>query len=146
MYIPQINLRYDVPITPHATSLTTELYAIYMAVKYIITENILNAVILTDSQESINRIKFRNTLKHSDSSIPHLITSLINNTNRNLNITLIWIPGHFNIEGNVIADSVAKTSSILPFSLKRVTSLGDFFNQFKKDMKTYSEQQSPRDI
>ncbi|XP_043467569.1 uncharacterized protein LOC122501872 [Leptopilina heterotoma] len=131
-YISQLNIRYGVPVVESSSPLTTELYAIYISVKYIITENITQAVIITDSLDSINLINKRHYLAHSDSVIPHRIADLITQTQNDTRIDFIWIPAHSSSKGNNIADRIAKDASALPFIQKKIASLNDLFSKFKQ--------------
>ena len=82
---------------------SAELYGIKYALEYLKKENIQKAVICTDSKAATLAL---NSTQHSD----HPILNDIKNIYENMNIELIilWIPGHCGITGNENADQAAK--------------------------------------
>lgn len=110
------------------------LYAIYAAIKYAISANMHQLVILSDSLVAINQISNRSILNIKDSEIPYKIAELILNSPFVLNIHLIWIPSHTNIQNNRIVDGVARFSASLAVPLKRIASIGDDFSWGKKSV------------
>lgn len=85
---------------------STELIAIFIAIKMAIAMNKKNIVILTDSQSScislLNSIKKIQKKKYYENKIIKMA-----NENKDKKITIQWIPAHVGIEGNEQADKLA---------------------------------------
>lgn len=96
-------LNYDISIK------TTELIAIYLAIKLAISMDKQNIVIFTDSKSSCvslrNSILQKKNYKYYEQKIIELA-----NANKNRTIKIQWIPAHIGLPGNEIADKLAKES------------------------------------
>ena len=91
-----------------ATVFTTELYAIYSAIKYV-TNKPGSYVIFTDSLSAIHALQ-------SLHSPTHYLTTWIRSALSTLtlvNIIVEWVPGHTGIPGNELADTLARSSLAL---------------------------------
>ncbi|XP_035912511.1 uncharacterized protein LOC118512332 isoform X1 [Anopheles stephensi] len=82
---------------------TTELYAIKKALEYAVLQRIRKPTIYTDSKSACILIKQATEYQYTDD----IISRIINNCEY-LEATIQWIPSHVNIEGNEIADELAK--------------------------------------
>ena len=106
---------------------SAELYAIILAIKYVINKNIISAMICTDSKSAIQKLS-----NHHDTSNPLIfqIVTLIQESQKD--ITLLWIPGHHNIPGNEKADKEAKQALDDPPPRNIACTFGDFQNIFNQ--------------
>lgn len=85
---------------------TAELFAIQQAIKLVICHQICNAIILSDSKSALQSISTKSTSHDSAFLIETRMLAI--NGMQNFNLQFIWIPGHKNIEGNEVADRLAK--------------------------------------
>lgn len=85
-----------------ASICTAELFAIQKCVEHIKENNIINALICSDSMSSIQMIS---VLYAKHPIVTHIQDLLYNNTN---NITFFWVPSHSGIIGNENVDKHAK--------------------------------------
>lgn len=105
---------------------TSELYAIYKAIKYIQQNKAVNnCIILTDSLSAINSLQNL----YPDNYLCQKIGDLLNKTNKK--IIFIWIPSHKGIKRNEIVDKLAKESLEEPHDI-------DFEYNYK-DLQTKSK-------
>ena len=109
-------LRYEIlcRIPSSLSIMSAELFAIKLALEFIKTNKIKEAVIFTDSLSSI--MKLRNSRTLNDAKLIEILT-LLHVLHQRGNIYLQWIPSHCGILGNEIADSAAKRS----LSLSHIT-------------------------
>ena len=91
----------------HSSILTCELYAIYIATKYIQNiHSIQKYLILTDSLSAVETLKSPHLSKHHLTlKIAEIITAYPQKR-----IDIQWIPSHMDIPGNDLADKIAKES------------------------------------
>ena len=71
-----------------------------------------NVHILSDSQAALKALN--SPVIRSNLVLNCL--QVLKNLSSKCNLTLIWVPGHQGIEGNEIADGLAKTGAELPFT------------------------------
>lgn len=92
----------------YTSSYSAEIIALYKCLEHIIKNGIASTVIFTDSKSLLLAIQKRNT------SNP-LVKNIQENAHRanlnNLNIQIVWIPGHSGISGNELADAGAKNAN-----------------------------------
>ena len=81
-----------------------ELYAIHIALKFITKSSTNDHVIFS---YCLSALQFLDN-KEMDHKIKVDIIKTLNSTRKN--ITLEWVPGHSDIQGNVLADTAAKES------------------------------------
>lgn len=83
--------------------MSAELEAIYVALQYISRNGIMNAVIMTDSKSGCEFI-----LNQMDKDERDETTDKILNMASTYKTTIQWIPGHTGVQGNEMADRLAK--------------------------------------
>ncbi|XP_055605902.1 uncharacterized protein LOC129754064 [Uranotaenia lowii] len=83
--------------------MSAELQAILVGLKYISTNDILGAVIMTDSKSGCELIQ-NSIAKCEHDEVIHQILDLTAKTGT----TIQWIPGHTGVNGNEMADQLAK--------------------------------------
>lgn len=107
-YDPQIDSKGGAKIPNECSIVTAELFAIFQALRHIVQIGIqYKTVILTDSKTAVQKI--HNISNMSKNYIVRLIHEIIQK--HNLYITIQWIPGHAEINGNEKADEIAKENA-----------------------------------
>lgn len=102
-----VSVRFSLPL--QFTILSAELYALFLAVQLICSEeNNTTHLICTDSMSSI--LSLNNVHDNKQHPIAKNITKLLFENPQHV-ITFAWIPGHSGIQGNEIADLAAKEAS-----------------------------------
>ncbi|XP_045497623.1 uncharacterized protein LOC123695755 [Colias croceus] len=97
---------------PLTSSYTGEALAILEAVSYILSHDMDQSIICSDSQSCLNSLcsnLFRAKIKHP--IILKIKELLFECHERNIRVTLTWIPSHCGILGNESADWCAKSAS-----------------------------------
>ena len=100
-------IRFSLPET--YSILSSELYAIKLAINEIYNENIRNSVIYTDSLSAIMSIT--NTFKKGIHPIANEIIRTLNTLENR--IVFAWVPNHVGIPYNELADLAAKEAAVL---------------------------------
>lgn len=103
------HISYSYKLPDFATVFQSEIYAILMACTIIIDRNVVNKDIniFVDSQAALKAID-RSYVK---SSLTKKCLRMIDKVCDNNKVTLTWIPGHRNIDGNEKADLLARQGS-----------------------------------
>nr|XP_029715964.1 uncharacterized protein LOC115259494 [Aedes albopictus] len=95
--------RISLKLDTETCIMTAELYAILVALKYLQSECIEGAVLFTDSLSSCQLIEGLLANPRRNSVIQEIVEIATT-----MNVTIQWIPSHCAIEGNDIADELAK--------------------------------------
>ncbi|KAL4119558.1 hypothetical protein QTP88_012363 [Uroleucon formosanum] len=117
---------------PHSTSIyTAETYAIYEAVKIVVSSNSENSIILSDSFSAITSII------NPKNELVQLIQKSLSTTDRN--IFFMWVPSHVGIPGNEKADTIANKAILSPPSTKisKITTSDAIYNIKKKKLELW---------
>ncbi|XP_055590205.1 uncharacterized protein LOC129742338 [Uranotaenia lowii] len=125
VYCPTTKRKISLKLRRTTCIMTAEIYAISVALEFIASEHIMLSVIYTDSlsacimlENAAHRTE-RNTVLHN---IIHLMCRF--------GVTLQWIPSHISIQGNDIADELAKAGTSSEHYLENKIFLKDAFNIF----------------
>ena len=109
--------------------LTTELYAILIALKKLLTLPQRSFTIFTDSRNSLHLIKSFNSLHPLVREIQNWLFRL---NNRHKRIQLCWIPSHVGISGNEQVDSLARQATITQCPSFSQIPASDYYPCFKR--------------
>jgi ribonuclease HI len=106
VYSPQLNIKKSINLGVNSTVFQAEVKAIEMAVTECIKRDIKNThiKICSDSQAALTAVG--NTIVRSK-TVWSCVSALKTLSSDN-SIQLLWVPGHMGIEGNEIADELAK--------------------------------------
>lgn len=114
----------------------TELYAIKLALDFVVQEREVAPTIYTDSRAACLIIKGAAEELYTD-----LIVSEILQNGAKVNLSIQWIPSHVGIEGNETADSLAKEgtncSEVIDNKIQLKDALTIFLNKAKQDTNTW---------
>ncbi|VVC40329.1 Hypothetical protein CINCED_3A006327 [Cinara cedri] len=102
---------YTYKLLPEYTSCDAEAVAILLALDYALAQNYFDYLILTDSLSILTCIQNENISSDVINSILHLIYA---NRLKGNKINFIWVPSHNSIEGNEIADRLARIVATSP--------------------------------
>lgn len=112
VYVEDNNLQIKEKINDNTTILMAELKAIQRAVELAVEQKMMFTLILTDSQSSC-RFLLGKKVNRTVDEIFEIVKK-----NEKMNINIQWIPGHSKIEGNEIADTLAKEATQMDLSLR----------------------------
>ncbi|KAL4083656.1 hypothetical protein QTP88_028972 [Uroleucon formosanum] len=100
------NFQKKIRINNNCSIFSAEMLAIYSAIEYIKNSQLPNNyVIFTDSLSSVKCLSSHGNINSFKSKIIEAVNNYENK------ITIVWIPGHSNIEGNEKADYLAKEAA-----------------------------------
>lgn len=102
--VVQNNWEKTIRLPNCASIFTAECYAVSVAVKKIISENIENSIVYTDSLSVLTALHPRNASQPLVGDIIHNITRA---TKKGHDIKFCWVPSHVGISGNEKADECA---------------------------------------
>lgn len=103
VYIEPGNRRLAWKLKHETAIMTAEIVAISMAIKEIVKTNLRNVVILTDSLSSCTVLENSQYNEWRSTMIDEILQGCLSH-----NIEIQWIPSHIDLEGNDIADYLAK--------------------------------------
>jgi ribonuclease HI len=129
--IPSLYICFSEAISSYNSPLTAELYAILNALVIIksLCISTKQISIFCDSAQALYAIKASYPKKHAN--IVYSIWELFQELG-NLELYLVWIPAHFDVSGNIIADSLAK-EKLYSFKYPFTQSLTESYNEFSND-------------
>lgn len=121
-------------LSDHHSVYTAELIAIYSAVGHIKRHQIIRSVICTDSMSSLYAI---DAIHNSSHPLVHMIRNLHSSLPENIKIKFLWIPGHAGIQGNELADTLAKQSLLLPSRNELKCPSSDVLNILHRNFRSF---------
>lgn len=131
-WIPSINVVNRYKLSNFMSSYTSELIAIYRAVKYTCYIDVQNILICTDSLASVNALHSFAYKAEGNSLVVSIIHDIVNSDK---NIVILWIPGHVGIVHNEIVDKIARESiSVGEDDLEINVPTNDFNSYLKKNL------------
>ena len=104
------NAFFSFRLPAYVTVYTAELFAILAAIEYIRENRVVKALICTDSLSAVNAMASQNR----DHPILVSIMELYHMNQRNVQCSILWVPGHKGISGNVRADYWARRAHLKP--------------------------------
>ncbi|KYN21465.1 Gag-Pol polyprotein [Trachymyrmex cornetzi] len=107
VYSPMLQLETAHRLPAKTTIFTTEAWALLVVLKRILDSDTPKAVIFTDSKSVLEAIA-SSRLNNGNYLIYAIKNQIYHISNANLHVKLAWIPSHRGIEGNEIADELAK--------------------------------------
>lgn len=116
-------------------TMTAELQAILIALQYLEENDIENAVILTDSKSGCELVSSQLEETERDEIIQAIIEKAASQ-----NTCIQWIPGHVGLEGNEIADSLAKAGLHANETIQNRILPHDAYNSIKQAITTDVQQ------
>ncbi|XP_052778558.1 uncharacterized protein LOC128216002 [Mya arenaria] len=106
-YIPSKNIKNIKRLSNHLSIFSAELLAIKDALDWVISNKPIHTAILSDSLSSLQSIQNRGS-----SSRPDLIKDILEQNDKclekNLMVTMVWVPAHVGLKGNEVVDGLAK--------------------------------------
>lgn len=120
---------------PNSLSIfSAELIAIKEAIRYVISGDYTNAVIVSDSQSALRSLKIKR--KANINNIQAEIIVMLNQLYRNnRELSLRWTKGHSSSTGNYIADYLAKRAGTVGVYMPIGTPWSDLIASFKSNVK-----------
>lgn len=97
--------------SPLISNFTAECLAVLECVKFILSSKINKAIIFTDSLSCLYSLLSNPFKKHIPPVVLEIKNYLKQSYDINLQVSLIWIPGHSGIQGNESVDSLAKMAA-----------------------------------
>lgn len=129
IYSP-VGISMSQKIPDHFSICSAELIAILEATREIKRKNLKRCLIISDSMSALEKIsKWRNSAKNDHITLA-IRANLLYLSDHGFSIKLIWIPSHTNIQGNDMADNLAKQGS--EESVIKRADISDFWPRYKR--------------
>ncbi|XP_033225254.1 uncharacterized protein LOC117178109 [Belonocnema kinseyi] len=136
--VPESWLRFGVQLRDFASLITSELYGIFCALKYLMERKRRDAVIFSDSLSALTNIRNRR-FNHACHPLARLTGNRIAAAARSgVKVSLVWVPAHVGLLGNEQADEVARSASRLPFVVRRENPMADLRLVYQRDVRDWS--------
>jgi ribonuclease HI len=122
MTIPDRNITLKWKLPSQISIMTAELFAIFMALEWFVTSELVRCVVFTDSLSSIKLLE--NSKGQKQNVYKYKIQSQLETLKQQgRTVKICWIPSHKGIKGNELADVAAKDATndnivTLPFLTK----------------------------
>lgn len=120
-------IRITMQLKLDTSIMTAETLAIKVAMQHISDRGIQRAVLLTDSQSACNFLK-----KSKNARLRNSVANEILEKAKQTRTTIQWIPGHVRIEGNDIADELARQALSAEFVLENDIFVNDAISYFEE--------------
>ena len=126
IFIPSTDVKQSFKLPVHCSVFQAEIEAIYQACMNLGNSTLQQINIFTDSQAAIKALyKFSSTSKTVQKCYEALQTLATHNT-----VKVCWVPGHQGIEGNEVADELAKRGTTMDsHSLEVPPPIIHYYNQ-----------------
>jgi ribonuclease HI len=131
IYVPNCDLKTSARLTDNISVYSTELFAIVTALFWVVTNNVKESVIFTDSLSSLQAIQ-----KGQDKTnyiIIDIYVILKKIFDKGLRVSLCWVPSHVGIAGNEMADGLAKEA----LDKENITQIPYTIAELKNRLKPY---------
>lgn len=119
-------IRITMQLKLDTSIMTAETLAIKVAMQHISDRGIQRAVLLTDSQSACSFLK-----KSKNARLRNSVANEILEKAKQNRTTVQWIPGHVRIEGNEIADELARQALCAEFVLENDIFVHDAISYFE---------------
>ena len=108
----KVNGMYTIPNNTYVDSISkAEKLAIIKNVKFIISNNIVQSVIFTDSLSTLQGLLNESGSELESSVYSELEECLLDAQEKGCNIKLCYVPAHVGVEGNCHVDALAKVAA-----------------------------------
>ncbi|XP_018570191.2 uncharacterized protein LOC108910148 [Anoplophora glabripennis] len=107
VFIPSINHKFSARLPQLTQICTAEVIAINKAITICLERNLDKSVIFSDSKSALQKISSTEINKDRDHISLKTKRMLLEAEANGCEIKLAWIPGHSNIHGNLVADTLA---------------------------------------
>ncbi|XP_033231640.1 uncharacterized protein LOC117182647 [Belonocnema kinseyi] len=136
--VPESGLRFGVRLRDIASPITSELYGIFYALKYVMERERRDDIIFADSRSALTIIRDR-LFNHAGHPLARLIVDRMAAAARSgVKVSLVWVPAHVGILGSERADEVARSASRLPLVVQRGIPMDDLHLVCQRDFRDWS--------
>lgn len=133
IYAPSLQESHIFRISSYASIFTAEATTINKAIDIITSNSFKSSVIFTDSLSVVQALANCSPInKNNNHLIIHMKNKLFSAHTLGLDIELIWIPAHIGIQGNEIADRLAKRAITHGNDLNSPLPFSDFYSFCKE--------------
>ena len=137
------------PVSKLSTSFHAELVAIELALDYVVSYSTTNEVnkvaVLTDCQSALQTVTSTSNQSSHPRTISRIVQCIQILDKRNIDVEITWIAGHSGLNGNNIADSLAKEAAVeaseMEPELLNITEPSIVKSEIRKDMFTAWQRQ-----